>query len=144
MEYFSAQDIGRVFVLRLDPGEYIVESLQDLIAREKIQNGVVVSGIGTFSDCILHMVTTTGLPPKEYFAEWKDKALELASIQGVIADAKPHLHAVISDRKKAVAGHLEEKTKVLYLAELVILEFKGLDLTRIKSDKGLSQLVRKT
>ena len=140
MESFSKNEIGQIFVLRLVPGDYILESIMDMIEKENIKDGVVISAIGTFSDCTLHMVTTTGFPPVEHFEEWKDKPLELASVQGIIADGTPHLHAVISDKDKAYAGHLEKKCRVLYLAEIVIIEVKNLNLKRIPGEKDILKL----
>jgi predicted DNA-binding protein with PD1-like motif len=142
MEYFSTGEIGRVYVLRLDPGDYVLESINQFIQKENINNGVIVSAIGTLDKCVLHMVMTTGYPPVEHFERWDDKPLELASIDGIIADGKPHLHTVVSDHQKAYSGHLEEGSRVLYLAEIVIMELKSLDLTRIRDDKGILKLVR--
>jgi len=141
MQYFSTNEIGRIFVLYLAPDDYILESIKTMIEKENINDGVVISGIGTFSDCTLHMVMTTGFPPQEYFAKWKNKPIELVSVQGIIANRVPHLHAVISNKDKTWAGHLEEKCKILYLAEIVIIEVKNLNLKRIKNDKGIAQLV---
>ena len=140
MEYFSTKDIGRTFLLRLDQGDYILESINDLIRKEKINNGVVISAIGTADKCVLHMVTTTGYPPKEHFEKWGNKPLEISSIHGIIADGKPHLHAVVSDCQKAYSGHLEKGCRVLYLAELVIMELKSIELTRILDKKNISKL----
>ena len=47
MKYFSTEEIGRVFVLRLDQGDMVLESINQLIADEGIKDAVVVSGIGT-------------------------------------------------------------------------------------------------
>jgi len=33
MEYFTAPKIGRVFVLRLDQGDYVLESINDFIKK---------------------------------------------------------------------------------------------------------------
>ena len=141
MEYFSTQEIGRIFILRLDQGDMVLESINELIVKEGIKDAVVVSGIGTLDRCTLHMVMTTGYPPVEHFERWEDKPLELASIDGIIADGKPHLHAVVSDREKAYAGHLENGCRVLYLAEIVIVEVKLLDLTRVPNDKNILELI---
>ncbi len=141
MEYFSTQEIGRIFILRLDQGDMVLESINELIVKEGIKDAVVVSGIGTLDRCTLHMVMTTGYPPVEHFERWDDKPLELASIDGIIADGKPHLHAVVSDREKAYAGHLENGCRVLYLAEIVIVEVKSLDLTRVPNDKNILELI---
>jgi len=143
MEYFTGQQIGRTFVLRLDPGDFVLESIKELIKKENIKDAVVVSGIGTLDYCVLHMVMTTGYPPVEHFERWEDKPLELASIDGYIADAIPHLHTVVSDHQKAYAGHLEDGCRTLYLGEVVIMEVKDLSLMRILNDKKVSKLVIK-
>lgn len=140
MEYFTAERVGRIFLLRLDPGDYVLESINELIEREGINDAVVFSAIGTLDECTLHMVTTTGYPPKEFFKRWKDIPLELVSIMGIIADGKPHLHAVVSDKDFAYAGHLEEKCRTLYLAEIAIIELIDANLTRIRDEKNILRL----
>ncbi len=144
MEYFSTEKAGRTFVLRLDQGDYVVESIEALAQEADIKDAVVTSGIGTLDQCTLHMVTTTGYPSVLHFEKWKDTPLELASVDGVIADGKPHLHAVVADSKKAYAGHLERGCRVLYLAEIVIVEMKSMDLTRIRNEKNILKIAKKS
>ena len=122
MESFTAKTSGKVVVLRLDPGDLLLESIQALIQKEGIRDGYIASAIGTLDYCVMHMVMTTGYPPIEYFARWEDKPLELSSIDGIIADGVPHLHMVVADHERAYAGHLEEGCRVLYLAEIVMVE----------------------
>ena len=135
MEYFSTEKTGRIFVLRLDPGDYLLESIEDLVQKESIEDAVVVSAIGTLDQYRVHWVTTTGFPPENHFEHWKDKPLELASVGGVIANGEPHLHIVVSDSEKAYSGHLEKGCRVLYLVEMVIIELRSLNLSR-ESDKN--------
>ena len=141
MDYFSTEGLGRAFILRLDHGDYVLESIVGLIKEENLKDAVVVSAIGTLDKCKLHMVFTTGYPPVEHFEYWEDKPLELSSIDGVIADGKPHLHAVVSDHERAYSGHLEEGCRVLYLAEIVIIELKSSDLVRAYDDDRILKLV---
>ncbi|MDK2992032.1 MAG: uncharacterized protein PWP48_1265 [Clostridiales bacterium] len=141
MEYFSTQQIGRTFILRLDQGDMVLENINELIAKEGIKDAVVISAIGTLDMCVLHMVTTTGYPAVEHFERWENKPLELSSIDGIIADGKPHLHAVVADSEKAYSGHLENGCRVLYLAEIVIMELKSMDLTRVYNDKHILKLI---
>ena len=141
MEYFSTEGLGRTFILRLDRGDYLLESIMGLISQENLKDAVVVSAIGTLDKCKLHMVITTGYPPVEHYEHWEDKPLELSSIDGIIADGKPHLHVVVSDRERAYSGHLEEGCRVLYLAEIVLIELKSMDLTRVHDDDRIMKLV---
>jgi len=140
LEYFSTEKTGRIFVLRLDSGDYLLESIESLIQKESIKDAVVVSAIGTLDEYRVHWVTTTGFPPENRFEHWKDKPLELGSVGGVIANGKPHLHIVVSDSEKAYSGHLEKGCRVLYLAEIVIIELKSLHLSREYDERHISRL----
>ena len=142
MKYFSTDKIGRIFILSLHPGDYILESIKELVEKESVKDGIVVSAIGTLDEYEMHYVLTTGFPPQNKFEHWKDKPLELAHIGGIIADGEPHLHVVVSDSEKAYAGHLEKGCRVLYLAEIVIIEVKGLNLKRIRGEDRIQRLTR--
>ncbi len=142
MEYFDGRTTGRVFMLRLDPGDFLLECINDFIKKENIREGYIASAIGTLDYCVMHMVMTTGYPPVEHFERWDDKPLELTSIDGIIADGTPHLHMVVSDHQKAYSGHLEPGCRVLYLAEIVIVELEPSGLKRVRNEKGILKLTR--
>lgn len=141
MEYFKNRGFGRIFVLRLDQGDMVLESIRKLIQDEGLKDGVVLSGIGTLDYCVVHMVMTTGYPAVEHFEKWSDKPLELSSIEGIIADGKPHLHIVVSDHEKGYTGHLEDGCRVLYLAEIVIAELDGINFKRVANEKNILELI---
>lgn len=143
MKYFSASALTATHVLRLDPGDDALFVLRGFIEQSGICTGAVVSGIGTFDRCRMHMVTTTSYPPVEAFPTWEDEALELVSMQVVIADGTPHIHMTVSTKDAAVSGHLEEGCRILYLGEMVVLEFADLDLTRVPDEHGIPQLSAK-
>lgn len=143
MEHFVAKETGRTFLLRLDQGDMLLESVEALVAEENIKNAVVVSGIGTVDESVLHMVTSTGYPPVEYFDKKRELPIEVVSIQGVIADGVPHLHMMISTKDAALGGHLEHGCKTLYLAELVITEYTDLSLHRVPDERNIRKLTRK-
>lgn len=128
----------------MDPGDYVLESIQKVVEEKGITDGYISSAIGTLDYCVLHMVTTTGYPAVEYFEKWNDKPLELSSISGIIANGQPHLHSVISDKDKAVGGHLEPGCRILYFGEIIIQEIKGQTLIREKNSKNINELKLKT
>ncbi len=114
-----------MILVRFDPGELLLEGLRELIKSEDIRMGVVVSGIGTFSDCRIHH-SVAGYPPDlmtrhQHYIELKG-SYEIAAIQGIIADGEPHLHVTLCEGDKTIAGHLEDGCKVLTLAELAIVK----------------------
>ena len=124
----------------MEPDDFLLESIKTLIRKENVKDAIVISAIGTLDEYRIHYVLTTGFPPKNKFEHWKDKPLELAHISGIIANGEPHLHVVISDSEKAYAGHLEEGCRVLYLAEIAIIEVKGLNLKRIRDERQIRKL----
>lgn len=144
MQMFSAADAVKVHVMQLDPGDYLLESLRELIATQNIRNGAVISGIGTLDECTMHMVASAGMPPVEVFPRWDKVGLELTSMQGIIAAGVPHIHMIISMPTGAIGGHLEEGCRILYLGEVVVLEFAGLDLTREPTEANIMKLTRRT
>ena len=143
MRSFSGADAVIVHVIQLAPGDYVLESLREFLAEKDIKNGAVISGIGTLDQCTMHMVTTAGLPPVEVFPHWENVGLELVSMQGVIADGVPHIHMTISTFTGAVGGPLEERCRILYLGEIVVLEFPGLGLTRVLNQSSIPTLTRR-
>lgn len=141
MKFYEQKPDKRTIIVRMDQGDDVLAAIEKAIADFAVKDGYIASGIGTLDNCVLHMVMTTGYPPREYFARWEDKPLEIASIDGIIADGKPHLHMVVSDDQKAVAGHLEPGCRILYLGEVVIQETSGQALKRVKNDKNIAGLV---
>ena len=141
MKYFGSDAPMKTYVLQLDQGDLLLESIQELIDREHITTGAVIACAGTLDQSTLHMVTTTGYPPNIYFEKRDDEPLELASVQGVIADGVPHLHGVIANTKQAFAGHFEDGCRVLYLAEVVVVSFPGLSLGRVPNEKEILKIV---
>ncbi|MCL6614258.1 MAG: DNA-binding protein, partial [Firmicutes bacterium] len=64
-----------------------------------------------------------------------------SAIQGLIIDGQPHLHAVVSDRERAYAGHLENGCRVLYLAEIAAMELAGGEnLQRRPDERGINKI----
>lgn len=141
MKYYSSEGAMKAHVLQFDPGDLLLEGIQEFIAATGLTDGVVVSGIGTLSDTTMHMVTTTTFPAVEVMPTYADLALELVSMQGVVANGTPHIHMMVSDQRSAVGGHLEPGCRVLYLAEVVIWEFTGLPLTRVPGVEDILKLV---
>ncbi len=128
-------------VLGIQPGEMLLESIQEGIDRQGVRNGVVVSGIGTLKNFHMHYITHTDFPPGDEFVDI-ERPLELLSVSGIIADGKPHLHVVVScGRDEVYAGHLEPNSEVAYLAEIAILQCNALEMARHRDEqRGLHLL----
>jgi len=95
------------FVVRLDKGEQLVDSLIAFAQQEKVDSGSV-TGIGAVTNVTLGYFDRE---QKKYLQKRFEEVYELVSLVGSIAtiNYQPilHLHIIISDRNyNAYAGHL--------------------------------------
>jgi len=135
--------LGKTIVFRCDRGEDLLKTIESVAYERKIANGVVLSAIGTLESCRIHRVTTKGLPPE---AEWVtiDGPLEVNSVDGIIANGKLHAHISVSNGKGTYGGHLEPGSRVLYLAEIVLVEVVGASFSRELDEKTKLRLLKAT
>lgn len=141
MEHFTSGD-GRHIVLRLDDGDALLESLQQLADDLELDSAAIVTGFGALKRTHIHVGEWDQTPPKNRYIVWEAPA-ELCSIAGFIADGKVHAHITASSGEKTMGGHLEPETIVLYLCEIVIQIIDDLPLTRVMTDDGLPLLRRR-
>lgn len=140
MVHYQGQGTGRVFVLGLQRGDLLLESIESLIREQHIRDAIITSAIGSLQKAVLHRVVGLGREPEDEFITL-ERPMELASLQGMVADGQPHFHMVVSDTGAAYTGHLENGTTVLYLAEITLLEVSGLSLARRKNEDNIATLV---
>lgn len=126
MQSFQAPGAVRTMMIVFRRGDYIIEELRDLFAREGINTALITSGIGSFDVCRLHTITNTGLPPQE-----RDMTLEgpieVGSLQGSVAGGEPHIHVVVHDVGEDVMylGHLEPGSRCCFRVELGLIVLEG-------------------
>jgi predicted DNA-binding protein with PD1-like motif len=142
MKFYDQAKPGRTIVVRLNPGDYVMESLRLVIDQADLKNGYIASGIASFDHCRLKTAINVSQPPVFVYPEWNDVPLEVVALQGFIAEGQPHVHVVVSDDKQAVAGHLEE-SRILFVGEIVIQELVGQEFTREPISASLNQIVAK-
>jgi uncharacterized protein len=133
---FGGGQISEVLWVRLDKGDLVLESLQKFIDERKIRDGSVLSAVGGLEICRFHGVNGTMTTVEE--------PVELLHLAGLVADGKPHLHIVVSNKARgAFGGHLEEGCKVLSQVEIGIARFGGVEMTRKSRGGGPSALQKK-
>jgi len=120
-------DPSRLFLVRLNPHEDLLQGLRVAVAEAGIANGAILSGAGSLSRYHVHVVKTTNLPPGDVFFSGEG-AFDILTLTGVIIDGRIHAHVTFSDPEKAMGGHLEEGCTVLTFAIAAIAETPGVDL----------------
>lgn len=144
MNNFFGKTNGRIHILHLRNGEDVLEEFLKFLQREKIKNGVVISGIGTLCACSFHGVVKGSLPAVDHFYKMENVSAEVSGMSGIIAEGQPHLHMVVTifdENFKTYAAHIEPGCKVLCLAEIAVLEMEEVEMSRVKDEDGIFQLV---
>lgn len=100
---------GYNWLVKLEKGELLIESLSKLVKDEAIQ-GAWISGLG---GALWAELGFYDLEQKQYHWQKKNELLEITSLQGNIAwqEGEPvlHIHGTFSDRNmNAFGGHVKE------------------------------------
>lgn len=140
MESWEAPATGRVVFVRMDRGDDFLTVLEERLAHHGLRNGIVLSTVATFALCRLHQAQGTGFPIEERVLELPGP-VEVMQVSGVVADGSAHLHASVADREgRAYGGHLDPGNRVLYLAEVAVMETPAAAMARVASPEGAQQL----
>ena len=136
--------LGRVIALRLKPGTDVLLGLQEACERNGINNGVILSAIGSLNG--VQYCNPVELPTKAGYGYGEilhlTGPIELTNASGIIChddegNTNLHVHIGLSDRHgNAHGGHLVEGTKVLLTVDVILAEIEGLVMGR-KFDEEL-------
>ena len=140
---FGGAQVEEVFRLRLDRNDLVLESILDAIKEHNIQDGAVLTAVGSVQECTFHNVKSLAATAEQQFTTVKGP-MELLNANGIIAAGEPHLHITLSSIEKgAFGGHLEKGCRVLYRAELTIAKYSGVPLARKLNQEGTPLLQKK-
>ncbi len=141
-EILGGAQIAELYRVRLDRGDLLLETIQDVIQRNSIADGAVLTAAGSLQECTFHRVKSLAEKPEDEFKTVKEP-MEILNINGLIAAGEPHLHMTLAGAHGAFGGHLENGCRVLYRAELTIARFSGPPLVRKPNQAGVPVLQRK-
>jgi hypothetical protein len=109
--YTLTSHITRVVVVRLKNQVDMLEGLRTAVAREKIKNAVILSGVGSLVSYHVHVVSNTVFPATNAFFT-AEGPFDLLTTNGYILDGRVHAHISFANTQKAMGGHLEPGTRV--------------------------------
>jgi predicted DNA-binding protein with PD1-like motif len=95
---------SEMFVISVQPGEEIIETVTAQLARRNVKNGAVVSIIGAIDRCCISNMPK-GDAKKDILTEY-DEPFEISGT-GEIKDGSLHIHCVLGrEGDVSLAGHL--------------------------------------
>ena len=121
---------------RLRPGEDLYQAIEAFTARQQIQAGCVLCGVGSLTHATLRLANQSD------YAQYEGH-FEIVSITGTVSIHGSHLHVAISDEQgRTVGGHLVPGCIIYTTAEIVIGSFPGVVYRReFAADLGYEELV---
>lgn len=129
---------GNQYLLRVDKGEGVAQSIRKLCEAEQIRCGAV-HGLGAADRVELGLFDTGS---KQFIGHTYEGAYEIASLNGNISmmngSVYLHLHAVIADAdNNPRGGHLVEAV-ISATAEIVVTRFEGEAGRKFSEEIGLN------
>ena len=130
--------LGRVFVIRLEDGDVIPECIERFAQEKGVSAGqvILIGGIGG-GQVVVGPRRSDERPPEPMLLP-VDGAHEVAGV-GVLApdeSGKPvlHIHAALGRSGSTMAGCLRPGVTAWLVAEVILYEIVGADVTRVKDE----------
>lgn len=121
------------FILKIDRGENVKDSILKLASDEDISSGSILWGVGMIENMEIGYFNG-----REYEKETLAGPLEVVSFHGSIASNDPHLHihlSVAGRSHKVVGGHLFSG-EANPLLEVQVQKFRGFNMKRVYNEKS--------
>ena len=123
--------IDRVVVLRFKYMADLLVGIEKAVKDQKIQNAVILSGVGSVRNYHVHSVSNRTFPSKNTFTKDATTPADIVSMNGYVLNGKVHAHMTMTDANKAFGGHLEPETNVFTFAIVTLgVLSDGIDLGR--------------
>ncbi len=107
--------IKSITAFRLLPGADLKKSILDQCKENKIEAGILISGVGSLSQASLRLAD--GQTPEHFKGP-----LEIVSLTGTCSLHGAHIHISLADSKgQVIGGHLLENNLIYTTAEIAIL-----------------------
>jgi uncharacterized protein len=126
---FATMNLSCIHILRVDPGEDVLDSVQRFLDQAGIRQAVVLGGYGTLAAYHLHWVTHNRIPTETAFGRGYG-GIEILAMNGLVVDGNPHIHVVLSTPDGAFGGHLEQGCIAYVLCEVFLAAVEGTTLSR--------------
>ncbi|MBI3979537.1 MAG: DNA-binding protein [Chloroflexi bacterium] len=134
MQYFTDAAPGKTILISFDPGDLILEGIEEVVRREGIDFGMVTGGVGSLQECHFQVATNPAGTPPAAESRTVVGPIQLGSIQGTIVNGEVHVHVTIYEysSNQVYLGHLEAGSRVLNLMEVCLQTGTSLRLARVR------------
>jgi predicted DNA-binding protein with PD1-like motif len=144
---YSEGSLGRVFVLRLEEGEKLNDTIEDFAREKKISHGLAffLGGSGDGSKVVVGPeANREAIIPMIYALQGAQEMLALGTlIPNAAGEPVLHMHAATGREGKATVGCTRAGVEVWLIGEVVLLEILGTAAAKRQKDAATGfQLLR--
>ena len=130
-EYALTGHFDRIVVIRVKSGADLLEGVKRAVKEQNIENGVILSAIGSLRGYAVHQVSNREFPVQDTFEKNPMQPVDLVSMNGYVINGRIHAHMTLATPDRVIAGHMEEGNEVFTYAIVTIGEMNGTNLDRI-------------
>jgi uncharacterized protein len=131
MQYSEGQ-VGRIFVIRMDDGDDLLESIQRFVKEKSVSSGMILF-LGALKDGRAVMGPEQAvIPPVQHFESYESawEAFGMATIYPSSSGPKIHMHTALGRGREGMVGCIRDRAKIYLVIEAVLLEISGLNARR--------------
>jgi predicted DNA-binding protein with PD1-like motif len=127
----------RVVVLRFKYKADLLAGLEKMVKEQRIQNGVILSAMGSVRGYQIHQVSNRTMPSQDTYLKNPTQPADLVSMNGYVINGRIHAHVTLATPDRTLAGHLEPGTEVFTFAVVTIGVMNDVDLGKVddKTDR---------
>ena len=136
MQYAEGR-IGRVFMMRIDDGEDLIDELERFLGEKSIEHGII-HFLGALRDGLMVTGPVAPIIPPIPHTEGIEGGWEILGIATVYpSEGGPslHLHTSAGHKQEALTGCLRERAQVYLVVEAVVMEITGIIGMRVPDQK---------
>ncbi len=140
---YKQGSFGRVFVLKFEDKDNILEEMKKVAIKEKITVGTIMLLGGMRSAGIVSGPKETVIPPDPLWVNFSDgrEVLGIGTLFWKGEEPIIHLHGAIGREKETLTGCIRKDSTVFLVIEAVITEILGIDAHKALNEKtGLVML----
>jgi len=142
MQYRTGQ-VGRVFVIKFEDGDDLIEGITEVASKEAVKAGFVYLLGGMRSAGMVCGPKEPVLPPEPSWEGFTD-GREILGIGSIfLKDGAPsiHLHGAVGKFGATLTGCVRKDAKVFLVVEALILEVTGINASKSVNEKtGIAML----
>ena len=140
---YTKGNIGRVFLLKFEYGDILLDGIEKLARQENIRSATMV-----FIGALKKGDLVTGpkkpvIPPEPNWVSFKD-AWEVMGIGTIFSNKKGpqiHIHTSMGKKSKTLTGCVRKRSEVFLVVEAIVFELKGVKASKdIDPKTGLNLL----